>query len=429
MKKENLSIDTICIQGGYEAKNGEPRISPIVQSTTFQYTDTETVANLFDLKESGYFYTRIGNPTNSVLEEKITQLEGGVGALSTSSGQSANLLAILTICSEGDHIICTNNVYGGTYNLINSSLKKLGIKSTFLNPKDINTIEEAIQPNTKLIFSETIGNPLLQILDIEKVANIAHKHNIPLIVDNSLATPLLCRPFDFGADIVTHSSTKYLDGHATSVGGLIIDSGNFNWNNEKFSCLTEKDPDYHGLSYTETFGKAAYITKARTSCLRDFGTTMSPFNAFLTNLGIETLSLRMEKHSSNALEIAKYLKNHKDVEWINYPLLESNKDYSLAKKYLKNGGSGVITFAIKGSFEEAKNWINSLNLISLAVHVADVRSHALHPASMTHRQLSEEDLKKTGIDKNVIRLSIGIENVEDIIKDIEQAFEKYKETI
>lgn len=419
---ENLNLESLCVQAGYEPKNGEPRIAPIVQSTTFKYDDADEVAALFDLEKEGHMYSRISNPTVAVLEEKIAKLEGGVASVATSSGQAANLLAVLTICAAGENIVALNNIYGGTYTLLGSTLEKFGIKTKFVPLNDFQKLEDAIDDKTKLIFGETIGNPGVEVLDIEKIANIAHNHDIPLIVDNTFATPFLCRPIEFGADIVTHSATKYIDGHATSVGGLIIDSGKFNWNNGKFSCLTDKDPNYHGLSYTETFKDAAYITKTRVVYLRDFGTTLSPFNAFIMNLGAETLALRMERHSENALKIAKFLEGHEKVEWVHYPLLESSNSYEIAKKYLPKGASGVISFGVKGNIKETRKWINSLRLVSLVVHVADTRSHALHPASMTHRQLSEKAQLESGILPNMVRLSIGIENADDIIEDLEKAF-------
>lgn len=419
---KSKSIETLCVQAGYEAKNGEPRITPLVQSTTYQYDSADEVADLFDLKKAGHMYSRISNPTVGVLEEKISALEGGVGALATSSGQAATLLSILTICNHGEHLVAMNNLYGGTYTLLSSTLKKLGIETTFVPvnaSKEV--IQAAIQENTKLIFSETIGNPKVDVLDIERIAEVAHENNIPLFVDNTFATPYLCRPFEFGADIVIHSTTKYLDGHATSVGGLIVDSGKFDWTNGKFPHLTEKDPNYHGLSYTETFGNQAFITKARVVFMRDFGTTMSPFNAFLTNLGAETLALRMARHSENALKVAKFLENHEKVVWVNYPLLESSTSYELSKKYLKKGGSGVISFGVKGDVEDTKRFIDSLTLASLVVHVGDLRTHILHPASMTHRQLSKEQQLGAGIEENMVRFSVGIEDVEDIILDLDQA--------
>ncbi|MDO5041797.1 MAG: PLP-dependent transferase [Peptoniphilus sp.] len=425
MKREdirNLKLDSICVQGGYQPEKGEPRIAPIVQSTAYKYDSADTVGNLFDLKESGYFYSRLANPTVGYLEEKVAQLDGGIAAMGTSSGQSATLISILTLCSQGDNIIAMNNLYGGTHTLLGSTIGKLGIKTKFVPLNDVDRIREVVDENTKLIFSETIGNPTVGVLDIEAVADVAHQLGIPLVVDNTLVTPLLCRPLDHGADIVVYSSTKYLDGHATSVGGLIVDGGKFDWTKGKFPCLTEPDPNYHGLSYTETFADLAYITKARAVYMRDFGAIMSPFNGFLTNLGIETLALRMERHSENALKVAEYLEKHDKVQWVKYPKLKTGADYELAEKYLPKGGSGVISFGVKGGVEETKKWIDSLKMISLVVHVADVRSHALHPASMTHRQLSEADLKAGGISPNLVRLSVGIENVEDIIADIEQAF-------
>lgn len=423
MKK--YSVETLCVQGGYEPKNGEPRILPIYQSTTYKYDSADEVGDLFDLKAAGHMYSRISNPTLEGFETKIAQLEGGVGALATSSGQAANLLAILTLCKNGDHIIAFNNLYGGTFVLIQSRLRDFGIETTFVDldtPDDV--IQSHIKENTKLIFGETLGNPGVRVFDIERYADLAHKNGLPLILDNTFPTPHLCRPFDFGADIVTHSTTKYLDGHATSVGGIIVDSGKFDWTNGKFACLTEKDPNYHGLSYTETFGNAAFITKARVVFIRDLGTTMSPFNAFLTNLGVETLALRMDKHSENALEIAKRLEANPNVAWIHYPLLESDPDYELAKKYLSKGASGIIAFGVKGGVEEGKKFIDSLELASLVVHVGDVRTHVLHPASMTHRQLSKEDQLAGGVEENMIRLSVGIENIEEIYNDLEQALQR-----
>lgn len=421
MKK--YSPETLCVQAGYEPKNGEPRILPIIQSTTYKYDDADEVGKLFDLEAEGHMYSRISNPTVAALENKIAALEGGVGALATSSGQSATLIAILTICNVNEHVLAMSNLYGGTFTLFTSTLKKMGIEVTFVDHKaSAEQIQSEIRPNTKLIFAETIGNPGVDVLDIEKVSEVAHKNNIPLVVDNTFATPYLCRPFEFGADIVTHSTTKYLDGHATSVGGVIVDSGKFDWEKSgKFPHLTEADPSYHGLSYTKQFGETAYIVKARVAFLRDMGNTMSPFNAFLTNLGAETLALRMERHSENALKVAEFLENHPNVAWINYPLLKSSESYELSKKYLPKGGSGIIAFGVKGGAVNGKKFINSLNLASLVVHVGDIRTHVLHPASMTHRQLSEEDQIKAGIKPDMIRLSVGIENVEDIIKDLDNA--------
>ena len=421
MKK--YAQDTICIQGGYEPKNGEPRILPIFQSTTYKYDEADEVAKLFDLEAAGHMYSRISNPTVEALEKKIAEMEGGVGAMATSSGQAANLIAILTICNAGEHVLAMSNLYGGTFTLFTSTLKKMGIEVTFVDHRaDDREISSKIQANTKLIFGETIGNPGVDVLDIQRIAEIAHENSIPLVIDNTFATPYLCRPFEFGADIVTHSTTKYIDGHATSVGGIIVDSGKFDWKSSgKFPHLTEADPSYHGLSYTEKFGAAAYITKARVAFLRDMGSTMSPFNAFLTNLGVETLALRMERHSSNALAAARFLESHPNVSWVNYPLLESSQSFDLARKYLSGGDSGIIAFGVKGGVESGKKFIDSLELASLVVHVGDIRTHVLHPASMTHRQLSQEQQIKAGIKPDMIRLSVGIENIDDILADLDQA--------
>lgn len=424
-KMKKISLETLCVQAGYEPKNGQARIAPIYQSTTYKYDSADEVANLFDLKQEGHIYSRISNPSLDFFEKKMTALEGGIGALATSSGQSATLLAILTICRNGDHILAFNNLYGGTFTLINSTLENFGIKTTFvdLDATD-DEIEKEIKNNTKLIFAESLGNPGVRVLDIERFANLAHRNNIPLVVDNTFPTPCLCRPIEYGADIVTHSTSKYIDGHATSVGGIIVDSGKFDWSNGKFDCLTEPDPNYHGISYTETFKESAYITRARVVFMRDLGNIMSPFNAFLTNLGAETLALRMERHSVNALKVAGFLEDNPNVEWVNYPLLKSSKDYDLAQKYLKDGASGVISFGVKGGVAEGKKFIDSVKLASLVVHVADTRTHVLHPASMTHRQLSAENQEASGISQNMIRLSVGIEKVEDIIDDLKQALEK-----
>ena len=421
MKK--YAQETICIQGGYEPKNGEPRILPIFQSTTYKYDEADEVAKLFDLEAAGHMYSRISNPTVEALEKKIAEMEGGVGAMATSSGQAANLIAVLTICNAGEHVLAMSNLYGGTFTLFTSTLKKMGIEVTFVDHRaDGREISSKIQANTKLIFGETIGNPGVDVLDIQRIAEIAHENSIPLVIDNTFATPYLCRPFEFGADIVTHSTTKYIDGHATSVGGIIVDSGKFDWKSSgKFPHLTEADPSYHGLSYTEKFGAAAYITKARVAFLRDMGSTMSPFNAFLTNLGVETLALRMERHSSNALAAARFLESHPNVSWVNYPLLESSQSFDLARKYLTGGASGIIAFGVKGGVESGKKFIDSLELASLVVHVGDIRTHVLHPASMTHRQLSQEQQIKAGIKPDMIRLSVGIENIDDILADLDQA--------
>ncbi len=418
----NYAIETKCAHEGYNPGNGEPRIAPIVQSTTYKYDSADDVAALFDLAKAGHMYTRISNPTSGVLEAKIAALEGGVGALAVSSGQAATLTAIITICNAGEHIVAMNNLYGGTYTLINSTLKKFGIEATFVDfnaPDEV--IQNAIQANTKLVFGETIGNPGVDVLDIERIASIAHRNGLPLFIDNTFATPYLCRPFEWGADIVTHSATKYLDGHATSVGGVIVDSGKFDWNNGKFPHLTEKDPNYHGLSYTEAFKEAAFITKARVVFVRDMGQTISPFNAWLINLGTETLALRMARHSENALTVARFLQNHPNVAWVKYPKLESSDSFALAEKYLPLGGSGIIAFGVKGGLAESKKFIDSVKLASLVVHVADIRTHVLHPATMTHRQMSKADQLKSGIEENMVRLSVGIENAADIIQDLDQA--------
>ncbi len=417
------NIDTACVRAGYEAKNGDSSIPPIVQSTTFSYEKTSEIADLFDLKESGFFYTRLGNPTIDALEKKIADLDGGVCAVGTGSGQAANLLAVLNIAKAGDNIVAVNNIYGGTYNLFANTLRDLGIETKFVNHNDLDELRAAIDDNTKLIFGETISNPKASVIDIKSYADIAHEHNIPLILDNTLATPALLRPIDFGCDIVTYSSSKYIDGHAAALGGLIVDSGNFDWESGDFDRLTKPDESYHGLIFTEQFKKAAYGARLRTVGLRDYGAVISPQNAFLTILGLDTLALRMNKHSENALKVAQFLEDSEKVESVSYPFLESSPSYPYAKKYLK-GGSGVVSFEIKGGRDEASKFIDSLNLITLAVHVADVRSLALHPASSTHRQLSDEELEKVGVSKSLIRLSIGIEDADDLIEDISQALDK-----
>lgn len=417
------NIDTACVRAGYEAKNGESSIPPIVQSTTFSYEKTSEIADLFDLKESGFFYTRLGNPTIDALEKKIADLDGGVCAVATGSGQAANLLAVLNIAKAGDNIVAVNNIYGGTYNLFANTLRDLGIETKFVNNNDLDELRAAIDDNTKLVFGETISNPKASVLDIKSYADIAHEHNIPLILDNTLATPALLRPIDFGCDIVTYSSSKYIDGHAAALGGLIVDSGNFDWSRGDFDRLTKPDESYHGLIFTEQFKNAAYGARLRTVGLRDFGAVISPQNAFLTILGLDTLALRMNKHSENALKVAQFLEDSDKVESVSYPFLEFSPSYPYAKKYLK-GGSGVVSFEIKGGRDEASKFIDSLNLITLAVHVADVRSLALHPASSTHRQLSDKELEEVGVSKSLIRLSIGIEDADDLIEDISQALDK-----
>lgn len=416
--------DTICVQGAYQPENGAPRVQPICQSTTYKYDSSETVGRLFDLQEDGFFYTRIANPTVDCVEKKIAMLEGGVGALCTSSGQAATLLSVLNICEAGDHMISTAAVYGGTFNLFSVTLKKFGIDVTFVDP-DIAAEELAslIKENTKLIFAETLSNPSLVVCDIEKFAAVAHEHGIPLFVDNTFATPMLCRPFEFGADIVLHSTSKYLDGHATALGGVIVDSGNFPWDNGKFPGLSTPDESYHGMVYTRDCGRTAFITKARVQLMRDLGSTPSPQNAFYLNLGMETLHLRMERHCRNAMAVAEWLSKEEHVSWVNYPGLKNNQYYGLAKKYLPNGTSGVISFGVKGGREAAMKFMDSVRLAAIVVHVADIRTSVLHPASTTHRQMSDEQLIAAGVSPDLIRMSIGIEDAEDIISDLAQAFE------
>ena len=421
-------VDTICIQGGWNPKKGEPRVLPIYQSTTFKYETSEQMADLFDLKASGYFYTRLQNPTNDAVASKIAELEGGVAAMLTSSGQAASFYSIFNICEAGDHFISSASIYGGTFNLFAVTMKKLGIECTFVDPDaSEEEIQAAFRPNTKALFGETIANPVLSVLDIEKFARIAHKNGVPLIIDNTFPTPINCRPIEFGADIVIHSTTKYMDGHATAVGGCIVDSGNFDWeaHADKFPGLTEPDPSYHGLAYSKTFGKGAYITKATAQLMRDLGSIQSPENAFLLNLGLETLHLRMPRHCENALKVAEYLENHPKVAWVNYSGLKSSKYYELAQKQFTKGMScGVVTFGIKGGREESIRFMDSLKLACIVTHVADARTCVLHPASHTHRQLSDEQLLAAGVQPDLIRFSVGIEDAEDIIADIEQALNK-----
>ena len=425
MEKRNL--DTICVQGGWQPKNGEPRVLPIYQSTTYKYDNSEQMGRLFDLEEEGYFYTRLQNPTNDIVAQKICDLEGGVAGLLTSSGQAANYYAAFNICEAGDHIICSAHVYGGTFNLFGVTMKKQGIDVTFINPDCTEEeLEAAFKPNTKMVFGETISNPSLVVLDIEKFAKAAHRHGVPLIVDNTFATPINCRPFEWGADIVTHSTTKYMDGHAMAVGGAIVDSGNFDWNAhaDKFPGLTTPDDSYHGIVYTERFGKGAYITKATAQLMRDLGSIPAPMNSFLLNVGLETLHLRVPRHCENAVKVAKYLKNSDKVAWVNCPMLEGNKYYDLAKKYMPNGTCGVITFGLKGGRETAIKFMDSLEFITIVTHVADARSCVLHPASHTHRQMTDEQLIEAGVQPDLIRFSIGIENADDIINDLEQALNR-----
>lgn len=424
--EKKQSLDTICIQGGWQPKNGEPRQLPIYQSTTFKYTTSEQMGRLFDLEENGYFYTRLANPTNDAVAAKICALEGGVGAMLTSSGQAANFYAIMNLCQAGDHVVSSAAIYGGTTNLFTVTIPKMGVECTLVSPDA--TEEElaaAFRPNTKALFAETIANPALTVLDIEKFAKVAHEHGVPLIVDNTFATPINCRPFEWGADIVTHSTTKYMDGHAMTVGGCIVDSGNFDWeaHKEKFPGLTTPDESYHGVIYTQKFGKKAYIQKAVAQLMRDMGSCQSPMNAFLTNVGLETLHLRVPRHCENALKIAKFLENHEKVAWVEYAGLESSKYHQLAEKYMPNGVCGVLCFGPKGGKEGAMRFTNALKLIAIVTHVADARTCVLHPASHTHRQLNEEQLIEAGVLPDLIRLSVGIEDVDDLIADLAQALE------
>ena len=418
-------IDTNCIHAGYEPGNGEPRVLPIVQSTTFKYDSAETLGELFDLKTDGFFYTRLGNPTIDAVEKKIAALEGGVGALLTSSGQAASMISVLNICHAGDHAVCSSAIYGGTFNLFYKTMREMGLEFTFLSPDCTEEeLNAAFQPNTRCVFAETLSNPSLIVTDLELYAKAAHAHGVPIIVDNTFPTPVNCRPFEFGVDIVTHSTTKYMDGHAVQIVGGIVDSGNFNWENGKFPGLTEPDESYHGIIYTKQFGKAAYIAKARAHLMRDLGTQASPNNAFLLNLGLETLAVRMDRHCSNALAVAIHLEQSDKISWVNYPGLKSSKYYALAKKYMPGGTCGVISFGVKGGREAAVKFMEGLKLASIVIHVADLRTCVLHPASTTHRQLSDEQLAEAGIGADMIRMSVGIENIEDILEDIDQSLEK-----
>ena len=418
----NLGKGTIGIHGGYSPKSGEPRVLPIYQSATYKYDDPDTLEALFALKAEGHLYSRISNPTVGALEDKYTKLEGGVGAVATASGQSAILYAVLNLCKAGDHIISVTSLYGGTVNLFNVHLKNLGIEVSFVEP---DASEEEIlslaKENTKAIYGETIGNPGLNILDFDKFSSVAKKIQVPLIIDNTVETPYHCNPFEHGANIVVHSTTKYSEGHAQTIGGIVVDGGNFDWTNGKFNDFTTPDPSYHGLKYVESFGQAAYIVKLRVTLLRDLGACMSPFNAYLTNLGLETLHLRMERHSKNALEIAQWLTTEEKVSWVNYPLLEGSKYYDLAKKYLKGGASGLLTFGVKGGIENAKEFSRGLNVIALAVTLGDARSCLLHPATTSHSQLNEEELLASGVTPDLLRLSVGIEDAKDLINDISEA--------
>ncbi len=418
-------IETRCVHAGYNPGKGEPRQVPIIQSTTFKYETSDQMGKLFDLEESGYFYTRLQNPTVDITAAQINDLEGGVGAILTSSGQAANLFAVLNIAQAGDHIIATNNIYGGTFNLLGVTLPKLGIDITFLPADSPDAdIEAAIRPNTKLIFGETLSNPGVEVFDIERWAAVAHRNGLPLVVDNTFPTPYLCRPIEWGVDIVTHSTTKYIDGHGVSVGGAVVDSGNFPWDNyaDRFPGLTTPDASYHGLTYTKSFGKAAFIVKATTHLMRDLGSTQSPQNAFYLHLGLQTLHLRMKRHSESALQVARWLESRPEVAWVHYPGLESDPHHSLAQKYLPDGCSGVMAFGLKGGRAYENRVLDALKLITIETHVADCHTCVLHPASHTHRQLSDEQLRAAGIAPDLIRLSVGLEDPEDIIADLEQAF-------
>ena len=425
--KKNLRPATLCVQAGWQPKNGDPRVLPIIQSTTFKYDNSEEMAMLFDLKKEGYFYTRLQNPTNDAVASKIAALEGGVGAVLTSSGQAANFYAVFNICEAGDHFVTSNEIYGGTFNLFGVTLKKLGIDCTFVNPEaSEEEIQAAFRPNTKLLFGETITNPGCNVLDIEKFARIAHRNGVPLVIDNTFATPINCRPFEWGCDIITHSTTKYMDGHATQVGGCVVDSGNFDWDaySEKFPGLTTPDESYRGLTYTKAFGKMAYTTKLVSQLMRDLGSIPGPQNSFLLNLGLETLHLRMPQHCRNAQQVAEFLEAHPKVAWVHYSGLKSDPNYERAQKYLPNGSCGVMAFGVKGDRDTAIRFMDALDMIAIVTHVADARTCVLHPASHTHRQLSDEQLREAGVAPDLIRLSVGIEDVNDIIDDLKQALDK-----
>lgn len=423
----NYNIETKCVQGGYTPGNGEPRQIPIVQSTTFKYATSEDMGKLFDLEASGYFYTRLQNPTNDSVAAKICEMEGGTAAMLTSSGQAASFYSIFNIASCGDHIVSASTIYGGTYNLFAVTMKRMGIDFTFVNPDcSDEELEAAFRPNTKAVFGETIANPALTVLDIERFANAAHAHGVPLIIDNTFATPVNCRPFEWGADIVTHSTTKYMDGHGAGVGGCIVDSGKFDWTKypDKFPGLCTPDESYHGVTYTERFGlEGAFITKATAQLMRDFGSIQSPQNAFLLNLGLESLHLRMKKHCENGLAVAKFLKNDDRIAWVTYPNLEGDKYYDLAQKYLPNGGCGVVSFGVKGGRKAAESFMKNLRLAAIETHVADARSCCLHPASATHRQMNDAELEAAGISADLVRFSCGIESADDLIADISQALD------
>ena len=423
----NYKIETKCIQSGWQPTKGEPRVLPIYQSTTFKYDTSEQMGRLFDLEDSGYFYTRLQNPTNDAVAQKITELEGGVAGMLTSSGQAANYYAVFNICEAGDHIVSASTIYGGTFNLYGTTMKKMGIDCTFVDPDaSYEELEKAFQPNTKCVFAETISNPSLVVLDIEKFAKLAHAHGVPLIVDNTFATPINCHPFEWGADIVTHSTTKYMDGHAMCVGGAIVDSGNFDWeaHADKFPGLTQPDESYHGIIYTQKFGKGAYITKATSQLMRDLGSIQSPQNAFLLNIGLETLHLRVPRHCENALKVAQYLKNHEKVAWVRYAGLEDDPYYELAQKYLPNGTCGVLSFGLNGGRDVSVGFMDKLKLAAIVTHVADARTCCLHPASATHRQMNDEELEACGVKPDLIRYSCGLENAEDLIADLAQALDQ-----
>ena len=421
----NYNIETKCVQGGYTPGNGEPRQIPIIQSTTFKYNSSSDMGKLFDLEASGYFYSRLQNPTCDTVAAKICELEGGTAAMLTSSGQAASFYAVFNIASCGDHVVSSSTIYGGTYNLFAVTMKRMGIEFTFVSPDCTEEeLNAAFRPNTKAVFGETIANPALKVLDIEKFANAAHAHGVPLIIDNTFATPVNCRPFEFGADIVTHSTTKYMDGHGAAVGGCIVDSGKFDWNAhaDKFPGLTTPDDSYHGVTYTERFGLGgAFITKATAQLMRDFGSVQSPQNAFILNLGLESLHVRMQRHCENALKVAKYLESNENIAWVTYPSLESSADYELAKKYLPNGSCGVVSFGVKGGRAAAEKFMGSLKMAAIETHVADARTCCLHPASATHRQMNDEELVAAGVSPDLVRLSVGLESADDLIADIEQA--------
>lgn len=421
-----MKLDTICVQGAYKPKSGEPRVVPIIQSTTYKYDSSDAMGDLFDLKTSGYFYSRLQNPTCDYAAAKIALLEGGVAGMLTASGQAANFYAVFNIAQAGDHVVSSSAIYGGTFNLFNVTMRKLGIDFTFIPPTATKEeIQAAVKPNTKCIFGETISNPSLDILDIELFAQVAHENGIPLIIDNTFATPVNCRPFEFGCDIVTHSTTKYMEGHASTIGGAIVDSGKFNWEqNNKFPGLTTPDESYHGLTYSKDFGEAAYITKATVQLMRDLGSIQAPQNAFLLNVGLETLHLRMARHCENAKKVAEYLKNNEKISWVKCAMLEDDEQYDLAQKYMPNGTCGVVSFGIKGGRKAATVFMDSLQLAAIVTHVADARTCCLHPASTTHRQLSDSELEECGVTPDLLRLSCGIEAAEDIIEDIQQALNK-----